>query len=181
MPANSYLVYAGVYDRVEDALDDYEGVKRLHSDKVIADFDAAVIERRDDGKVKIRKQHETPTRLGAVGGGLFGLATGVVVVLFPAVALGGGLVAATTGSGALLGALAGHTAAGMSRNDLKEIGEHLDAGQAGLVVIAATAIDAQMRDAMPKARDVQAKPMTADPAQIEADAKDQDNAKVASS
>ena len=33
--------------------------------------------------------------------------------------------------GAVLGAVAGHAAAGMSRKDLKELGEELDEGQAG--------------------------------------------------
>ena len=36
----------------------------------------------------------------------------------------------------MIGFVAGHAAAGMSRRDLKEIGEHLDPGQAGLVVVA---------------------------------------------
>ena len=31
----------------------------------------------------------------------------------------------------MLGAVAGHAAAGMSRKDLKELGEHLDAGRGG--------------------------------------------------
>ena len=172
MPVSNFLVYAGIYDRVEDALSDYEDAKKLHSEHVIADFDAAVVERREDGKVKIRKQHETPTRKGALGGGVFGLATGVVVALFPAAALGEGIILATTGGGAVLGALAGHAAAGMSRKDLKEIGEHLDAGQAGLVLVAATDIGDQVRQAMPKANKVESKQMTADPAQVEEDVKE---------
>jgi hypothetical protein len=35
----------------------------------------------------------------------------------------------------LLGSIAGHAAAGRSRKDLKEAGEHLDEGTAGLVVV----------------------------------------------
>ena len=46
--------------------------------------------------------------------------------------------------GALLGALAGHAAAGMSRKDLKELGEHLDAGQAGLVVVGVSDLEAKV-------------------------------------
>ena len=60
----------------------------------------------------------------------------LVVALFPFAAIGGGLVVGTTAGGALLGAVAGHAAAGMSRHELKELGEQLDAGQAGLVVVA---------------------------------------------
>jgi len=171
MAASSFLVYAGIYDRPEDALADYETVKDLHKTRAIEEFDAAVVERRDDGKVKIRKQHETPTRLGALGGGVFGLATGVVVALFPAAAVGEGIILATTGSGALLGAVAGHAAAGMSRKDLKEIGESLDTGQAGLVVVATTEIGDELHTAMPKATKVETKQMTADPARLEEDAK----------
>jgi uncharacterized membrane protein len=97
------------------------------NDGLIDAYDAAVIERKDNGKVKIAKKHETPTRVGGVGGGTVGLATGLVIALFPAAAIGGGLLAATTGTGAALGAWAGHAAAGMSRSDLKELGEQLEA------------------------------------------------------
>ena len=46
-----------------------------------------------------------------LGGGI-GLATGLVIVLFPAAAIGGGLLLGTTAGGAVLGAVAGHAAAG---------------------------------------------------------------------
>ena len=36
------------------------------------------------GKVKSVKKHETPTRVGGIGGGGVGLATGLVIALFPA-------------------------------------------------------------------------------------------------
>ena len=51
----------------------------------------------------------------------------------------------------MLGALAGHAAAGMSRGDLKELGEHLDAGQAGLVVVAVSDMGAKVEQAMRRA------------------------------
>ncbi len=173
MAADTFLVYAGVYDNVDDALADYDAVKELHTEADLIDaYDAAVIERRADGKVKIAKKHETPTRAGGVLGGGFGLATGLVVVLFPAAAIGGGLLAATTGGGALVGALAGHAAAGMSRKDLKELGEQLDDGQAGLVVVAVSDMEAKVEQAMKRAKKVEAKQMKADAKEIEADAKD---------
>ena len=134
-------------------------------------YDAAVIEHRADGKVKITKKHETPTRVGGVLGGGVGLATGLVLVLFPFAAVGGGLLAVTTGGGAILGAVAGHAAAGMSRKDLKELGEHLDAGQAGLVVVAVADMGAKIERAMQRARKVEARELKADTAEIEADAK----------
>jgi uncharacterized membrane protein len=171
--ADTFLVYAGVYDDPKDALADYEAVKDLHTEADLIDaYDAAVIERRDDGKVKIVKKHETPTRAGGVLGGGAGLATGLVIALFPAAAIGGGLLAATTGGGALLGAVAGHAAAGMSRKDLKELGEELDAGQAGLVVVAVSDMEAKVNQAMKRAKKVEEKQLKADAKQIEADAKE---------
>jgi uncharacterized membrane protein len=171
MPIDTLMVYAGVYEDVADAKADYEFVKDLHSEAGLIDgYDAAVIERREDGKVKIVKKHETPTRVGGVLGGGIGLATGVVVALFPFAAVGGGLLAATTGTGAILGAVAGHAAAGMSRNDLKELGEALDAGQAGLVVVAVADMGAKVERAMERAEKVQKKELKADTAEIERDA-----------
>jgi uncharacterized membrane protein len=173
MAADTFIVYAGVYDDVEDALGDYDAVKDLHVELGLIDaYDAAVVERRADGKVKIRKKHETPTRAGGVLGGGVGLATGLVVALFPAAAIGGGLLAATTGGGALLGSLAGHAAGGMSRHDLKELGEELDAGQAGLVVVGVSDVEAKVERAMKKARKIEKKEMTADSHEIELDAKE---------
>jgi uncharacterized membrane protein len=161
-----------VYDNVADADADYAAVKELHTKENLIDaYDAAVVERRADGKVKITKKHETPTRVGGVLGGGVGLATGLVVALFPFAAIGGGLLLVTTGGGAVLGAVAGHAAAGMSRKDLKELGEHLDAGQAGLVVVAVSDMEAKIEREMKKARKVEARELKADTAQIEADAK----------
>src|SRR3954462_8524681 len=113
MAADTFLAYAGTYGSVEDALADYEAVKDLHTDAGLIDaYDAAVIERKDDGKVKIVKKHATPTRVGGVLGGGVGLATGLVVGLGPFAAIGDGLVAATTAGGAVLGSVVGHAAAG---------------------------------------------------------------------
>jgi uncharacterized membrane protein len=104
-----------------------------------------------------------------LGGGM-GLATGLVVALFPFAAVGGGLLAGTTAGGAILGAVAGHAAAGMSRHDLKELGEHLDTGDAGLVVVAVSDMGAKVERAMERAEKVEHKQLEADVAEIERDA-----------
>jgi uncharacterized membrane protein len=171
MAVDTFMAYVGVYPSVADAEADYELVKDLHTEAGLVDaYDAALVERRADGKVKITKKHETPTRVGGVLGGGVGLATGLVVALFPFAAIGGGLLAATTAGGALLGAVAGHAAAGMSRNDLKELGERLDAGEAGLVVVAVSDMGAKVKDAMRRAESVEAKELKADTEDIERDA-----------
>ena len=173
MAIDTFIVLAAVYNDVDDAEADYELVKDLHSKADLIDaYDAAVIERRRDGKVKIVRKHETPTRVGGVLGGGFGLATGVVVALFPFAAVGGGLLAASAGGGVVLGALAGHAAAGMSRSDLKELGEQLDAGQAGLVVVAVADMERKVEKALERAQKVQARRLEADQAAIEKDAQE---------
>ena len=171
MAIDTLLVYSGVYGDVSDALADYELIKDLHTEANLIDaYDAAVIERDSKGKVKIAKKHETPTRAGGVLGGGVGLATGLAIALFPAAAIGGGLLLATTGGGALLGSLAGHAAAGMSRGDLKELGESLDEGEAGLIVVAVSDMGAKVRSAMERAQKVEEKQLKADQKELEADA-----------
>ncbi len=145
MAIDTLMVYVGVYDSVGDADADYELVKDLHTEAGLIDaaYDAAVIERRQDGKTKIVKKHETPTRVGGVLGGGVGLATGLVVALFPFAAIGGGLLAATTGAGAILG---------------------------GLVVVAVSDMGAKVEPAMKRAAKLQHKQLRADTAAIERDA-----------
>ena len=172
MAIDTFFAYEGIYSNVEDALEDYALVKVLHTELGLIDaYDAAVIEHKENGKVKIVKKHETPTRVGGVLGGGIGLATGLVIVLFPAAAIGGGLLLGTTAGGAVLGVIAGHAAAGMSRNDLKELGEALDAGQAGLVVVAVADTQSKIEAAMKRAQKVHAKEIKADHKAIEEEAK----------
>ena len=171
MAIDTLIAYVGVYDRVEDAEADYQLVKDLHTEADLIDaYDAAVVERRPEGKTKIVKKHETPTRVGGVLGGGVGLATGLVVALFPFAAVGGGLLVGTAAGGAILGAVAGHAAAGMSRGDLKELGEHLDSGQAGLVVVAVSDMGAKVERAMQRAAKLEQRQIDADAAEIERDA-----------
>src|SRR3954463_10659051 len=100
MAIDTFVVLVGVYANLDDAEADYETVKALHVEAGLMDaYDAAVISRRDDGKVKIIKKHETPTRVGGVLGSGVGLATGLVVALFPFAAIGGGPLLRTPGGG----------------------------------------------------------------------------------
>ena len=170
MAVDTFMVYVGVYPDVAGAEADYYLVKDLHTKAGLIDaYDAAVVERVADGKTKIVKKHETPTRVGGVLGGGLGLATGVFVALFPFAAIGGGLLATSAAGGAALGALAGHAVAGMSRGDLKELGESLDTGQAGLVVVAVAHIGPEVEEAMGRAEKIETKELKADTDAIEQD------------
>src|SRR6476661_3660797 len=171
MALDTFIVFTGVYPDKESAEADYDLVKDLFGKAGLVDaYDAAIVERRADGKVKLGKKHETPTRVGGVLGGGVGLATGLVVALFPFAALGGGLLVGTAAGGAVLGAVAGHAAAGMSRGDLKELGEQLDAGQAGLIVVAVTDMGARVKAAMERADKLTEKELKVSQAELEKDA-----------
>lgn len=156
-------VLGASYDSVAAAEEDYGTVKDLYYELDLMDtFDAAVVEKKDNGKVKIVKKHEQPTRQGAGAGGGWGLATGLALALFPAAAIGTGLLAVSTGIGAVAGALTGHAVGGMSRADLKALGDRLDEGQSGLIVIAATDVGARVEEAMKAADKVIKKEIKAD-------------------
>ncbi len=128
-------VLAASYDEVNDALAAYEQIDVAYKHVgTTLDFDAAVVAKDESGGVKIVERHDEPTRHGTTVGLGWGLAAGAVVALFPAVGIVGAL-AVGGGSGAALGALVSHTASGMSRDDLKALGEVLDRGDAGLVVV----------------------------------------------
>ncbi len=174
MAIDTFVVFTGIYADVESAEADYQALKDLHVEAGLLDaYDAAVIARNDKGKVKITKKHETPTRVGGVLGGGVGLATGLVVALFPFAGIGAAVLVGT-GGGALLGAVAGHAAAGMSRHDLKELGEQLDAGEAGLVVVGVEDVGARIEEAMKGAEKVERREMKADNEAIAADAESGD-------
>ncbi len=167
---DTFMLYGAVYNSAAAAQMDYDAVKSLYYHwGLIDNFDAAIVQKRDDGKVKILKKHEQPTRKGGWRGAGIGLATGAVIALFPAAAIGSGLLAATTGTGAALGAVAGHVAAGMSRSDLKELGERLDEGETGLVVVAAADVSSKVAEVLKNANAVTQKELQASEQAIDED------------
>jgi len=154
MSLDTFVVLANQYDNESDAIADYEAVRKLYTDTGIIDtYDAAVLTRKPGGKVEIVKRTEEPTRQGAARGFLVGLAVGAAVVLFPAAGIG--LAAGLVGGGAIgagAGAVAGHVAGGMKRADLKNLGELLDDGTSGLVVVTATDVEARVEAAITRAK-----------------------------
>jgi len=138
------MVLAASYDSVSDAEVDYEAIKALYYDRGAShDFDAAVIERDDEGKVRVVKKHEQPTRHGAAKGMKWGLAIGVASAILPGIGLVGGLVAGAVG-GAGIGAVKGHMEGGMDNDDLKQLGQVLEQGKAGLIAVYATNVADQV-------------------------------------
>lgn len=152
MALDTFVILANQYSNEADAIADYDAVRKLYTDLGIIDtYDAAVLTRRTDGKVVIVKRVEEPTRQGGKMGLLAGMAVGVAFALFPAIGLGAGLLAGgALGAGA--GAIAGHVAGGMKRSDLKDLGELLDHGTSGLLVVAAADVEAKVDAVITRAK-----------------------------
>jgi len=169
MALDTFTLFASQYAQEEDALADYDAVRALYTDLDIIDtYDAAVVTKDADGKVRMVTKVEEPTRQSAVAGLAVGLAVGALVALFPAVALGAGL-AIGGAAGAALGATAGHVAAGMSRSDLKDLGELLDSGTSGLIVVAAADMEDRVEAAIQHGKDIAKKQVQLDADGLKAD------------
>ena len=146
------FLYAAVYDDVADAEADYEAVFDLHAAGAIGTFDSAVIEKDEDGKVHVHKT-EKPTQHGAWTGAGVGALVGI---LFPPALIGSAIV----GAGA--GGLVGHLKGGVSRDDLKERGDELDAGSAAVIVLGESKIEEQLEKAVTRANKLIEKQIDAD-------------------
>jgi len=136
------FVFLGVYSDPAIAREDLEVVRDLHATGVIGTYDAAVAVKDADGSVHVDKW-EKPTQHGA----WWGIGAGAVVgILFPPALLGAAAVGGVTGG------LIGHFHGGMSRKDVKELGEMLDAGEACLIVIGKDKLEETLKKADLKAQ-----------------------------
>jgi len=137
MSDQAVFLYVGVYSNPVVAREDLEIVRDLYAAKVIGTYDAAVATKEADGTVSVSKW-EKPTQHGA----WTGIAAGAVVgILFPPSILG------MAALGGVAGGVIGHFHGGMSRSDVKELGELLDAGEAALIVIGRDKLDEELQKA----------------------------------
>jgi uncharacterized membrane protein len=149
------FVYAATYASLDDAEADYDTLLDLHDDDLVGTYDVAIISKDDKGKVHVKK-HEKPTQHGA----WTGVAVGAVVgILFPPSIIGMAAVGAATGG------VIGHLARGMSRGDMKDLGDLLDDGRAALIVVGESKVGEQLDKALERAQKSVEK-------QIDADSKD---------
>ena len=134
---DSTFIFVATYPDEATAQGDYQVVKDLHAGGLVGSYDAAVVTKDASGKVHENKD-ETATRHGAWGGIAAGAAVGV---LFAPAVLGAAAV------GGAVGAVSGHLSKGMSRSRAKELGDFIDPGQAGLIVVG----ENKVKDAIQKA------------------------------
>ncbi|MHB8793507.1 MAG: DUF1269 domain-containing protein [Thermoleophilia bacterium] len=151
--SDGFIVYAGQYPSLEAAKDDFAAIKALHKADFVGHYESALFTKEENGKVKIVDTDETARAHGAVGGAIAGAVLGVI---FPP-----SLLVMAAGGGAL-GAIIGHVAEGMPRGDIKEVGEMLDMGEAGIVFVGEPTVEAGVDKLMKKASKVMKKEIQAD-------------------
>ena len=155
------FLYLATYDSEADAKLDYDAVKELHSAGVIGTYDAAIITKDADGKVKIHK-HEKPTQHGA----WTGVAVGAVVgILFPPGLIVGAAI------GGLAGGAIGHFWKGMSRKDVMELGELMDDSSAALLIVGKSKLDKAIDKAITHAVKTVEKEIKADQKELDKEIK----------
>ena len=151
------FVYVATYPDEISAREDYQVVKGLHDGGLVGSYDAAVVTKDGKGRVHENKD-ETATRHGAWGGAAAGAAVGV---LFPPAILG------AAAAGAVVGGVSGHLAKGMSRSRAKELGDFIDPGQAGLIVVGESKVAGAIQESVTRADKQTAEELDVDPQDID--------------
>ena len=135
------FIFIGTYMDEASARADYDTIKDLHSAGAVGTYDASVVTKDLNGKVHVNKD-EMATRHGGWGGAAVGA---VVGILFPPSIIGAAVV------GGAVGGVSGHLWRGMSRSDVKELGDVIDAGQVALLVVGESTVEAALNKAGLKA------------------------------
>ena len=153
---NTFILVA-TYPDEATARDDYQVVKDAHAAGLVGSYDAAVVTKDGNGKVHENKD-ETATRHGA----WWGVAAGAVVgVIFPPAVLGAAAV------GGVIGGVSGHLAKGMSRSEAKTLGDFIDPGEAGLVVVGEGKVEDAIKKAITRAEKQTAQELNVDPKDLD--------------
>lgn len=151
------FIYIGTYPDEATARRDYDVVKDLHAVGAVGTYDASVVTKDSEGKLHVHKD-EMATRHGAWGGAAVGA---VIGILFPPSIIGTAIV------GAAVGGVSGHLWRGMSRADVKEFGELIDAGEAALLVVGESTVEDALARAELKAERHVAKQLGVSPKDVD--------------
>ena len=151
------FIFVATYPNEAAAREDYQVVKELHARGLVGAYDAAVVTKDANGKVHENKD-ETATRHGAWWGVAVGAAVGVI---FAPTVIGAAAV------GGVIGAVTGHLAKGMPRSTAKELGDFIEPGQAGLLVVGESKVEAAIQKAVTRAEKRIAHQLNVDPKDVD--------------
>ena len=155
--SDTTFILVATYPDEAAARDDYQVVKNAHAAGLVGSYDAAVVTKDANGKVHENKD-ETATRHGSWWGVAAGAAVGAI---FPPAVL------ASAAVGGVIGGVSGHLAKGMSRSEAKELGDFIDPGQAGLVIVGESKVEDAIKKAVTRAEKQTAKELDVAPKDLD--------------
>jgi uncharacterized membrane protein len=124
---HQWFVFAGAYESAADAEADFMSIKDAKAIGLIGKYQSALFEKEADGKVKVLNTDSTTRATGAKWGAAVGAVMGVI---FPPSLLAGLFW------GSAVGALAGNIGKGWGAGDIKDLGDALEPGESGIVLVA---------------------------------------------
>ena len=135
------FLYVGAYPDEESVDTDYRALIDLYKDGWVGKYDVGIVVKENDGRINVVR-HTDSTGKGVRRG----IAVGVLLgIIFPPSILAGGLI----GAGA--GAAIGHHFNDISKEDLRELGEYIEANEAALVVIGESRVEDTVRETVKSA------------------------------
>ena len=123
---DTLIVVGAAYSDVADAMADFSEVEDWHVEGEIADYDGAIVTKEPSGMLQLSNAHSAGRFKGVGAGAVVG---GILGVVFPPSMIG----MAALGAGA--GALAGHTKKHIGKGDIKSLGELLNPGETGILIV----------------------------------------------
>jgi len=140
------VICLGLYADLDTAERDFDALGDLAQSRLIDLHDAAVVEREQDGTVRMsdRTKHH-----GAAEGAILGGGFGLIAILFPPV--GAAALAVGVAGGAAAGGVGEHLFRGLTEHQAKELGSLLGKGDVSLIAVTDDASRATVLDAMGRA------------------------------
>jgi len=152
MADTAVFLYVTTCGSEAEAHADHEAVKALPAAGEIGTDDAAVVTKDAEGRVAVHK-HEKSTQARRLDGGRRGRRARHPL---PPSLIGTALI------GGAAGGLIGHLWKGMSRKDMREIGEMLDEGNAALVVVGRSRLEEVLGRAVTRAAKISEREINSD-------------------
>jgi len=137
------IVFGAAYDDVGDAMKDFAEMKDMHGEHEIGDYDAGIVTREPSGMLILSNGDSTGHYKGATAGAVVGAVLGVV---FPPSMLG--LSALGAAAGAAIGGVKKH----IGRGDIKSLGDLLQPGESGILLVTTSVSDKAGAALMPRAK-----------------------------
>jgi uncharacterized membrane protein len=126
------LVFGAAYGDVGEAMADYAEMKDLHRDGELGDYDAAIVTKEPSGMLIVSNSDAAGRFKSGSKGAVVGAVLGLV---FPPSAIG--MAALGAAAGGAMGQVKRH----LKRSDMKELGELLQPGESGIILVTESVTD----------------------------------------